>query len=223
MLHKVTILTYRHLVSNNKSLPLPLPCVSCRSFTKTLFERMNEVVPAHQERVKLIMSVVKNEKISDVTVAQAAGGMRGVKALICETSLLDINEGIRFRGLTLPEVEKLLPTAKVRGCKSEYPIPESMLWLLLTGEVPTNDEVKQLSEELTTEPYNTVPKHARKIIDELPVHQHPMSQYITAIMALQTESKFAAAYQDGVNKQKYWKYALDDTLRLISKIPIVSA
>eukprot|EP00484_Ammonia_sp_Unknown_P023588 CAMPEP_0197026490 /NCGR_PEP_ID=MMETSP1384-20130603/6562_1 /TAXON_ID=29189 /ORGANISM="Ammonia sp." /LENGTH=417 /DNA_ID=CAMNT_0042455163 /DNA_START=207 /DNA_END=1457 /DNA_ORIENTATION=+ len=170
------------------------------------------------------MAQTKDTKISEVTVGQAAGGMRGVKALICETSELDINEGIRFRGLTLPECEQKLPTGKVRGAnKSEYTLPEAMLWLLLTGEIPTEAEARQLSEELTSEPYNVVPKHARRIVDELPVHQHPMSQFITGVMALQTESKFAHAYQEGVNRAKYWKYALDDALNLIAKIPHVSA
>jgi len=177
-----------------------------------------------QERGKQIMAQCKDVKISDVTVSQAFHGMRGVKGLICETSELDINEGIRFRGLTLPELEKILPTGRCRGAKkSEYPIPEAMLWLLLTGEIPTEDEARQLSQELTCEPYNSVPKHARRIIDDLPVHQHPMSQYITGIMALQTESKFAEAYQQGVNRQKYWKYALDDTMNLVAKIPLLSA
>ena len=50
-----------------------------------------------------------------------------------------------------------------------------------------------------------------------------MSQYITGVMALQTESKFAEAYQNGVNRAKYWKYALDDTLNLVAKIPMISA
>merc|ERR1719273_1770470 len=170
------------------------------------------------------MAQAKDQKISDVTVGQAAGGMRGVKGLICETSELDVNEGIRFRGHSLPEIQKLMPTGKCRGADtSEYVIPEAMLWLLLTGEIPTSDEAAQLSQELTTEPYNSVPKHVRMIIDELPVHQHPMSQYVTAITALQTESKFAEAYQKGVNRQKYWKYALRDTMYLVARIPVVSA
>merc|ERR1719203_238480 len=197
---------------------------SHRYFTKTLFERMKQRVPEMQERAKQIISQTKDKKISDVTVSQAFGGMRGVKGLICETSELDVNEGIKFRGLNLPEIEQKLPTGKCRGAqKSEYPIPEAMLWLLLTGEVPTNEEAAQLSEQLTSEPYASVPKHARQIIDHLPVHQHPMSQYITACMALQTESKFANAYSEGVNKEKYWKYALEDTLNLIAKLPLVSA
>ena len=195
-----------------------------RHFTKTLFERMKQRVPEMQDRAKQIIAQSKDKKISDVTVSQALGGMRGVKALICETSELDVNEGIKFRGLSLPEIESKLPTGKCRGAQSsEYPIPEAMLWLLLTGEVSTNEEAAQLSEQLTSEPYNSVPKHARQIIDDLPVHQHPMSQYITACMALQTESKFAQAYSDGVNKEKYWKYALEDTLNLVAKIPLVSS
>ena len=99
---------------------------------------MTERVPEQQERAKQIMAQVKDQKLSDVTVGQAAGGMRGVKGLICETSELDVNEGIRFRGLTLPEVQQKLPTGRCRGAdKSEHVIPEAMLWLLLTGYLST--------------------------------------------------------------------------------------
>jgi citrate synthase len=42
-------------------------------------------------------------------------------------------QGIRFRGHTIPELQKVLPTAKANG----EPIPEGLLWLLMTGEVPT--------------------------------------------------------------------------------------
>jgi len=229
MFRKVTALTYRvvsrRISSSTKKCSFKsLPLISRRRFTKTLYERMCERVPEQQERVKQIMMQCKDQKISDVTVAQAAGGMRGVKGIISETSELDVNKGIRFRGMTLPEIQQKLPTGQCRGAdKSEYVIPEAMLWLLLTGEIPTAAEAAQLSQELTTEPYNTVPKHARNIIDELPVHQHPMSQYVTAITALQTESKFAEAYQKGVNRQKYWKYALADTMHLLARIPVISA
>merc|ERR1719295_957896 len=233
MFTKLTTSTLRHICRTSKhartkrtaSLALcTLPTLSRRTFTKTLFERMHERIPEQQERCKQIMAQTKDQKLSEVTVGQAAGGMRGVKGLICETSSLDADKGIRFRGLTLPEVQQRLPTGACRGAdKSEYPIPEAMLWLLLTGEIPTAAEAAQLSEELLCEPYNSVPKHARKIIDELPVHQHPMSQFITGVTALSTESTFAEAYQRGVNRQKYWQYALTDTLHLIAKIPAVSA
>ncbi|EDS31880.1 citrate synthase [Culex quinquefasciatus] len=41
------------------------------------------------------------------------GGMRGIKGLVCETSVLDPDEGIRFRGLSIPECQKVLPKAPV--------------------------------------------------------------------------------------------------------------
>lgn len=65
------------------------------------------------------------------------GGMRGIKGLVCETSVLDSNEGIRFRGYSIPECQKLLP--KVDGGKE--PLPEGLFWLLVTGDVPTKAQV----------------------------------------------------------------------------------
>ena len=42
---------------------------------------------------------------------QMYGGMRGMKGLVWETSVLDADEGIRFRGYTIPECQELLPKA----------------------------------------------------------------------------------------------------------------
>ena len=190
---------------------------------KTLMEKMKEVVPEQQNKFGSVFKQIQDKEISKVTVKQAFQGMRGVKGLICETSHLDAEEGIRFRGYTVEECYEKLPKPSSRGLKGNYPLAESMLWLFLTGEIPSNEEAKQLSEELNTEPLCVVPKHVRKIIDDLPVHQHPMTQFTTAILAMQTESKFARAYEDAVNKSKYWEYALEDTMRLIGAIPQISA
>ena len=42
-----------------------------------------------------------------------------------------------------------------------------------------------------------LPPHVMKVLDSLPVDTHPMTQLSMAVMAMQTESKFAAAYQRG--------------------------
>ena len=65
------------------------------------------------------------------------GGMRGIRGLVTETSLLDPEEGIRFRGYSLPECQELLPKAD----GGEEPLPEGIFYLLLTGKIPTKDEV----------------------------------------------------------------------------------
>ena len=40
------------------------------------------------------------------------GGGRDVKCMYYETSLLDAQEGIRFRGYSIPELQEKLPTFK---------------------------------------------------------------------------------------------------------------
>lgn len=69
--------------------------------------------------------------------------MRGIKALMTETSVLDPDEGIRFRGLSIPECQNVLPKAE----GGSEPLPEGLFWLLLTGEVPTTEQVRQVSKE----------------------------------------------------------------------------
>lgn len=51
--------------------------------------------------------------------------------MLWETSLLDAEEGIRFRGHSIPELQAILPGAQPGG----EPLPEGLLWLLMTGEV----------------------------------------------------------------------------------------
>ena len=64
--------------------------------------------------------------------------MRGIKGLVYETSVLDANEGIRFRGKTIPECQAALPKAK----GGDEPLPEGLFWLLVTSQVPTQQQVR---------------------------------------------------------------------------------
>ena len=63
--------------------------------------------------------------------------MRGIKGLVTETSVLDPNEGIRFRNYTIPECQKLLPKAP----GGQEPLQEGLFWLLLTSQIPTQQQV----------------------------------------------------------------------------------
>ena len=77
-----------------------------------------------------------------VLLLQMYGGMRGIKGLVTETSVLDPDEGIRFRGYSIPECQKMLPKAK----GGNEPLPEGLFWLLITGEVPTQEQVDSISK-----------------------------------------------------------------------------
>merc|ERR1719159_1637028 len=50
-----------------------------------------------------------------------------------------------------------------------------------------------------------------------------MTQFSMGLMACQTDSKFAAAYRDGVHKSKYWEYYYEDMLDTIAKLPTLAA
>lgn len=143
--------------------------------------------------------------------------MRGIKALVWEGSVLDSEEGIRFRGKTIPEVQEALP--KAPGGKE--PLPEGLFWLLLTGEVPTEAQVRALSKELAAR--GELPEHTKTLIDHAPPSLHPMAQLSIAVTSLESESAFSKAYDQGVNKKELWKYAYEDSLDLIAKLPAIAA
>ncbi|OWB74198.1 hypothetical protein B5S31_g3981 [[Candida] boidinii] len=151
------------------------------------------------------------------SVQQAYGGMRGIKGLVWEGSVLDPLEGIRFRGRTIPDIQKELPKAE----GGSEPLPEALFWLLLTGETPSVAQTKAFSQELAAR--SSLPKHVEELIDRCPATLHPMAQFSIAVNALESESQFAKAYAGGVNKKEYWKYTFEDSIELLAKLPTIAA
>lgn len=145
------------------------------------------------------------------------GGMRGIKGLVCETSVLDPDEGIRFRGYSIPECQEKLPKAK----GGNEPLPEGLFWLLMTGDVPTQAQADSLSKEWAQRA--ALPSHVVNMLNNFPATVHPMSQLSAAVTALNTESTFVKAYTDGVHKSKYWEYTYEDSMNLIAKLPVIAA
>jgi len=176
-----------------------------------------EKYPAHAEEVKAFRRAHGGDKVGEITVDMMYGGMRGMKGLVTETSVLDADEGIRFRGYTIPECQELLPKAP----GGEEPLPEGLFWLLLTGEIPTEAQVRALSKDWASRA--ALPGHVVTMLNNFPANVHPMSQFAAAITALNSESKFAKAYADGIHKSKYWEPAYEDSMDLIAKLPVVAA
>ena len=111
---------------------------SCAASTSTdLRTVMAEKIPVVQEEVKAFRKQHGNTKVGEITVDMMYGGMRSMKGLVTETSVLDADEGIRFRGYTIPECQELLPKAP----GGAEPLPEGLFWLLMTGDIPTEAQV----------------------------------------------------------------------------------
>lgn len=182
-----------------------------------LKERLIELIPEKQKQVSEFRQAYRDTVVDSFTVDQVYGGMRSIKCMVTETSVLDPEEGIRYRGYTLEDCQKLLPKAE----GGSEPLPEATFWLLLTGEIPTTEQVRALSREWAERA--DLPTHVTDMIANFPTRLHPMSQFSAAICALQSESKFAQAYASGVNKKDYWNYTYEDSIDLIAKLPAVAA
>lgn len=181
---------------------------------KDRFKKYADEVAAE---VKEILKEHGDKKIGEVNLSQIFQGMRGMTGLVTETSLLDAQDGIRFRGYSIPELQQKLPKAP----DGNEPLPEGLFYLMLVGELPTEDDVSHLTSVWQRRSH--VPTHVFHTIEALPITAHPMTQFVVAIMSLQTESQFAKLYAKGMNKKDYWNAAFDDAMDLIARLPRIAA
>jgi len=182
-----------------------------------LKSRLMAKIPVMQEEVRNLLNEHGDHVISNVTLGQAYGGMRGVKCMVTETSAVDPMEGIRFRGYTIPELQDKLPKAP----SGEEPLPEGVFNLLLTGEIPSTEEV--FATTLAWRKNETLPNHVKEALDRLPIDMHPMTQFSIGILAMQHDSLFARRYREGMTKNEYPGVLYDDVMVLLARLPLLAA
>src|SRR5512140_1024289 len=172
-----------------------------------LQEKLAAQIPTFRDRVKRLQKEHGQKVISQVTVEQAYGGMRGVKSLVCDTSEVPPYKGLIIRGTPIARLTDRLP--------------EEVLWLLLTGELPNAEELADLQADLKSRA--AVPDYVWAVLAAMPADSHPMVMLSTAIMVLQRESVFRQRYDAGLKKDEYWIPTLEDTLNIVAKLPAIAA
>lgn len=172
-----------------------------------LKEKLAQVLPNQIAEISKFVKEHGDKVVSQVTISQVYGGMRGVKALVCDTSEVPPDKGLIIRGIELKDL-----TDK---------IPEEIFWLLLTSELPNEEELNDLQKEL--EQRMIVPDYVWNVIDAMPEDSHPMAMFNTAILVMQKESVFARRYNEGMKKPEYWEATLEDALNIIAKLPAIGA
>lgn len=177
---------------------------------------LREAIPEKRELLKKVKSH-GSKVIGEVKVENTIGGMRGLKAMVWEGSVLDANEGIRFHGKAISDCQQELP----KGTSGTVMLPEAMFWLLLTGQVPSTSQVRAFSKELAEQ--SAIPTFVEHMLDNFPTDLHPMTQLACAVSALNHTSKFAKAYEKGINKADYWEPTFDDSISLLAKLPTIAA
>ena len=149
---------------------------------------MEAVIAKKQVEVKEFKKEYGAKKIADVTVGQVIGGMRGMPGMVYETSKLHNMDGIQYRGYDLFKIREIAPKTIPGG----QPIPEGILWLLLTGEFPNDQEIKDFKEDMFKR--GALSAEEEKMIKSFPKTMHPMTQLSAGILMCQPSSKFAKAY-----------------------------
>jgi len=182
-----------------------------------LKQRFKAKADAEGAVIKELLKEHGGKKIGEVTLGQAYQGMRGITGLVTETSLLDAQEGIRFRGYSIPELQEKLPKAIDGG----EPLPEGLFYLMLIGELPTKEDVEMVTDQLQRRSH--VPNYVFAAIDALPMNTHPMTMFVIGVMALQNEGEFAKEYAKGMNKKDYWSVTYEDTMDLIARLPRIAS
>lgn len=212
------LLPTRTIVQSQKCLPaLSVFSRNISADSTDLKGLMANKIKTFQAQVKEFRQKCGSQVVGEVSIDMIYGGMRGIKGLVTETSHLDPEEGIAFRDYSIPEIRKLLP----KGPGGEEPLPEGLFWLLLTGDIPTPEQVKWVSK--TWAQQADLPSHVVTMLNNFPSHVHPMSQLSAAITACNTESKFVQAYNKGAPKATYWEHTFDDTMALLAKLPPIAA
>jgi citrate synthase len=182
-----------------------------------LQERIAAMLPEWRERVRVLTKDKDEVVIDQVNIGQVYGGMRDIKVLVTDISYVDPAEGIRLRGLSIPEVLERLP----RPQGASVPYVGGLYYLLLTGELPTSEQAGAVEAEWARRA--AVPGHLFDVLRAMPAETHPMTLLSQAVLALQGDSAFARQYAAGMKKDEYWLPALEDSLDLTAKLPAVAA
>lgn len=182
-----------------------------------LKEKFHEKSMALGKEIKAMLREHASTKVDEVNLSQVFGGMRGIKSMIWETSALDPIDGIRFRGYSIPELKEKLP----KDVNGKEPLPEGLFWLMLVGEIPSDQEVNWLKQQWINR--CNIPEHTFALLESLPIETHPMTQFALAVLSMQTESIFARRYQEGLHKNEYWDPTYEDTMNLIARLPRIAA
>ena len=172
-----------------------------------IFDTMAQKIEFWRSDMSAFLKESGDQKVSDITVSQIMGGMRGVTSLWCDTSVVPKDQGLIIRGKPVGEL------TDITGVQVFY--------LLLTGDLPNEEELHEFQVALRIRKF--VPYYVWEILKAMPKDSHPMTMLSTAVLSMQKESSFARHHDEGIHKSEYWRYTLEDALNIIAKLPAIAA
>jgi len=187
---------------------------------EALKKKLKEKIEAFRPRTTKLNKEQAEIVIDKVTIGQCIGGARDIRSLVTDISYLDPQEGIRFRGKTIPETFDALKAHTVSGC--EMPTVESFFYFLLTGDIPTKEQAAEVFADWKSR--EQIPQYVFDVLRAMPRDSHPMTMFSTAILTMQRESVFAKRYGEGsLKKTDMWDPMYEDAMTLVARLPVIAA
>lgn len=157
-----------------------------------------------------VITGTENEKAFDISKLRAQSGYvtfdEGYKNTGCTVSgitFLDGEKGIlRYRGYSIEDLAE----------KSSF---TEVMHLLLYGELPNENELKEFENNLTQ--HTLVHENLMKVFEVFPSGSHPMGQLMTLISGL------SSFYPDSLNPNKSPEQVNLTIIRLLAKMPTICA
>ncbi|HRE58137.1 MAG TPA: citrate (Si)-synthase [Candidatus Kapabacteria bacterium] len=170
-------------------------------------KRLAETIPGIRAQRTALAKEHGEKQLATATIGALLGGMRGLPALLCETSSVSADEGVRIRNTPILELTNIEA--------------EDCFFLLCTGSLPSKEEAEELRTAL--EAKSTVPDYIWNVLRAMPADSHPMAMLSAALNTLERESAFRKAYDEGAGKDKLWEATLDDCITLLGSISAIAA
>ena len=121
-----------------------------------LKEHLSKKIPDWRYNYRQLLDEKGDQVTSTVTINTAYSGMKGVKGMICDTSSVTADAGLHVRGKHILDLVDLKP--------------EEILYLLLIGELPKEEELLDLQHELKER--SVVPDYVWKVLSGMPKDSH---------------------------------------------------
>ncbi|XP_014224589.1 citrate synthase, mitochondrial-like [Trichogramma pretiosum] len=217
------------IANGNNSIFLKLSVTrGVPSSSNDLKEALCEKIPVHHDLLRKFQQLHGLDVVSQITVNDIYRGLDGVNALIRETSEMDTQNGIKYRGLSIPEIFDLLPR------KGKSPSPEAVFWLLLTGDVPTQEQTESLINDWTqrrdqrrdwwfSESSGNLGGVVGNVLKSLPPSVPPVGRLAIALTALDADTRYKKAVQSGAMSYTYWEHVYEDSMELLASLPAIVA
>ncbi len=166
-----------------------------------------EGLPSLRDKRTTLLKDKGEVQIASVTVEQVIGGMRGIPSVLCDTSSVSADEGLRIRNIPILELTDWTP--------------EEIFFLLTTGQKPNDSERAELKTMFSAKA--ELPAYVLDVLRAMHKDAHPMAMLSTGLLAMEHESAFRHAYDAGAGKEQLWQATLEDSITLLSRITTLAA